>query len=367
MEELTKNNECEDARKIDDSFGNTASKKHAKRVWEIDFIRGVAILGMVVDHFLWDLGNLNCFFFNYREVNIEWVNQMGEALRIWYAGGRQYFHNLAFLFFLICGISSTFSRNNWKHSLKIFAASFLLFLGTYILYHVSYAINPSSALDFRILFGVLYALAAGTFFVSLVPQICVWILNLIERIKAKIASHKGDTYECAKIQQAPDWIKWVYLALGAGLIFFWIIYTFCAIYPARNVSISSFGDFWYWWIRKYDSAPYVYLSSPREGGNWFANIFGLNFQDFMLSLVGFRSVGSDFFSLLPWVGWTLLGAFLGKTVYSKRRSLLPKLDGKWNKPFAYAGNKCLWIYVFHQVVLILIIAIVFCPMGYRFF
>lgn len=365
MKELTEKNEH--IRKADTSRGSLTAANDKKRVWEIDFIRGVAILGMVVDHFLWDLGNLNSFFYNFREINIEWVNQMGVALRTWYGGGRQYFHNLAFLFFLICGISSTFSRNNWKHSFKIFAASFVLFVGTYAIFHISYAINPAGALDFRIIFGVLYALAAGTFSVSLLSQICVWASAIKERIKAKIATNKGETYEKKVIKQAPDWFKWVYLALGSGLIIFWIVYTFCAIYPARNISISSFSDFWYWWIRKYDSAPYVYLSYPKDGANWFVNAFGLSFQDFMLCLVGFRSVGSDFFSLLPWVGWTLLGAFLGKTIYSKRRSLLPKLDGKWNKPFAYAGNKCLWIYVFHQVVLILIIAIVFCPMGYRFF
>lgn len=342
-------------------------KPKKKRIWEIDFIRGVAILGMCVDHLLWDLGNLNSFFFNFREVDIAWVNQMGIILRDWYNGGRQYFHNLAFLFFIICGISSTFSRNNWKHSLKIFVASLILFVGTYALYHVSYLIDPHSALDFRICFGVLYALAMGTLFVSLIPSFCHLVMVGIEKIKKTIKNKKGQEYTEREIAKKPSFTKWIYLGLGLALIISWIIVTYTVFYPAKGIQYDSFSTWWYYWIRKYDAAPYVYLVSPAQAKDGWTAFFGLSFSDFMLSLVGLRSMGSDFFSLIPWVGWTLIGAFLGETVYKKKESLLPKLDGKWNKPFAWAGNQSLWIYIFHQVVWVILIALVFCPMGYRFF
>ncbi len=349
---------------INNQEKSTAPIQKIKRVWEIDFIRGVAILGMVVDHFIWDLSSLHSFFFNYYEVDNPGVNRMCSALSDWYNGGRIYFHNLAIIFFLICGISSTFSRNNWKHSLKIFLSALLLFVATYSIYHISYALGDH--LDFRILFGVLYALAMGTLFVSLLPQIYVWIARLIEKAKERHASKRGSTYEKKKIDKAPDFIKWVYLGVGLALVVFWIVYSFEVNYKQlRGIEITP-GNFWYWWMRKYDSAPYVHLVAPKTS-DWFTNVFGMNFHDFALCFFGLRSVGSDFFSLIPWVGWTLIGAFIGKTVYAEKKSILPMLDGKWNKPFAYVGNKCLWIYVFHQVVLVIILAIVFCPMGYRFF
>ncbi len=292
------------------------------------------------------------------------VNDMCRILSEWYGGGRIYFHNLAIIFFVICGISSTFSRNNWKHSLKIFLSAFLLFAATYTIYHVSFALGDP--FDFRILFGVLYALSMGTLFVSLLPQIYVWIASLCELIKRKRALKKGETYEKKEINKSPNFIKWVYLLVGLALVVFWIVYTFEVNYKQlRGIEITP-SNFWYWWMRKYDSAPYVRLMPPTTN-DWFVNVFGMNFHDFALCMFGLRSVGSDFFSLIPWVGWTLIGAFVGKTVYADKKSILPMLDGKWNKPFAYAGNKCLWIYIFHQVVLVIIIAIVFCPMGYRFF
>ncbi len=359
--------ERQDAASIDEKIDEPKEKK--KRVWEIDFIRGVAILGMVIDHAIYDLANLQEFFYNYYSVGIDWINQMGISLTNWYNGGRQNFHNFAILFFLICGISSTFSKNNWKHSLKILLSSFVLSAGSYVIYHISYAVNHDSVLDFRLLFGVLYALGMGTLFVSLVPQIFIWAGKGIEFIKEKIAEKRGETYTKKKVE-SPSWIKWVYLGLGLSLIISWIIYTYSVVYPSHHITFNDPGEFWYWWIRKYDSASYeqaISLYSPQRSSNWFQAVFGLNFGDFVLCALGFRGVGSDFFSLIPWVGWTLIGAFLGKTIYKNKESLFPKLDGKWNKPFAWVGFKSLWVYILHQPLLVVLIAIVFCPMGYRFF
>ena len=342
-------------------------KPKKKRVWEIDFIRGVAILGMVVDHGIWDLANLQSFFSNFYKVNIDWVNQMTFVLSNWYQNGRQYFHNLAFLFFIITGISSTFSKNNWKHSLKIFLASLILFVFTYGIYHITYALDPNGAFDFRICFGVLYALSVGCLVVSLIPTICIQIEKLIQNIKAKCAERKNVAYEKKEIKSAPKYVKWIYLGLGIALICGWIIVTYTINYPNKGLKFNNFSTFWYYFIRMNDSAPYLTLVGPSETTDFWAKIFGVNFGDWCLSALGFKSLGSDYFSLMPWVGWTLIGAFLGKTIYAKKESLLPKLDGKWNKPFAYAGNKSLWIYIFHQPFWIVILAIVFLPMGYRFF
>lgn len=64
-------------------------------------------------------------------------------------------------------------------------------------------------------------------------------------------------------------------------------------------------------------------------------------------------VGSDFSPLFPGLGWFLLGAFLGKTIYKKKESLLPH----WNKdnPVLKFLRLCGWyslpIYLLHQPIL----------------
>lgn len=64
-------------------------------------------------------------------------------------------------------------------------------------------------------------------------------------------------------------------------------------------------------------------------------------------------VGSDFVPMLPGFGWFLIGAFLGKTLYKEKESLLPS----WNaqnpifKFFQLCGRYSLPIYLLHQPIL----------------
>ncbi len=64
-------------------------------------------------------------------------------------------------------------------------------------------------------------------------------------------------------------------------------------------------------------------------------------------------VTSDYFPLLPNLGFFLLGAVLGRTVYAKKQSLLPDT---WEKvlPFralCFLGRQSLWVYLLHQPIL----------------
>ncbi len=58
----------------------------------------------------------------------------------------------------------------------------------------------------------------------------------------------------------------------------------------------------------------------------------------------------DYFPLLPWFGFFLAGAALGKTAYASRRSLLPHPP----RPsfVSFAGRHSLLIYVVHQPVIL---------------
>lgn len=103
------------------------------RIWEIDFLRGIAILLMAVFHLVVDL-------------------------RDFYGGPFDYFHGFwyvegklsAVLFMLLAGVSTIFGRNILRHGVKIFCWGMVLTVVTYIY-------NPGT----YIRFGILHLLGAS--------------------------------------------------------------------------------------------------------------------------------------------------------------------------------------------------------------
>ena len=66
---------------------------------------------------------------------------------------------------------------------------------------------------------------------------------------------------------------------------------------------------------------------------------------------GFQT--SDYFPLLPNLGYFLVGAVLGRTVYRKKQTLLPTINPKNPLILAlsFCGRHSLWIYLLHQPIL----------------
>ncbi len=66
---------------------------------------------------------------------------------------------------------------------------------------------------------------------------------------------------------------------------------------------------------------------------------------------------SDYFPLLPFWGFFLLGAVLGKTVYKERRSLLPKVSAAHPivRTLSFFGKWSLPIYLLHQPLIFVVI------------
>lgn len=62
---------------------------------------------------------------------------------------------------------------------------------------------------------------------------------------------------------------------------------------------------------------------------------------------------SDYFPILPYLGFFLLGAVVGRTAYAKKESLLPKVnaDHPVLRFFRLCGKHSLWIYLLHQPLL----------------
>jgi uncharacterized membrane protein len=109
------------------------------RIWEIDFLRGVAIILMVCYHLLFDLGE-------FRGVKRFLGFSTDLSTTAWTAA--QFF--FAALFVVLSGTSSTLSRNNIRRGLRLLAVSFLVTAVTYLF-------DPTSA----VWFGILQCLAVS--------------------------------------------------------------------------------------------------------------------------------------------------------------------------------------------------------------
>ena len=69
-------------------------------------------------------------------------------------------------------------------------------------------------------------------------------------------------------------------------------------------------------------------------------------------------MGGDYFPLIPYLGYAFAGAAVITLFYGGGKSLLPRLDGGWNKPFRFVGKHTLLIVIVHQVANMLILAVV---------
>ena len=224
-----------------------------KRIWELDVLRGLCILGMVVVHFMYDLVELYGL--------IEWeYPPLFSFVMNW--GG--------VLFLLISGICVTLGSRCIRRGLLVLACGVVVSAVTYGLYYFGF-----SGKSIIIYFGVLHCL--GT---------CMLLWPLFRKLP-----------------------HWALAAIGLVLV------------------IAG-----------------LYLKTlPGISHPWLM-IFGLPWA-------GFAS--SDYFPLLPYLGFFLIGSALGKSVYRKKESLLPQVNPKnfLIRFFSLFGKYSLWIYMLHQPVL----------------
>jgi len=66
----------------------------------------------------------------------------------------------------------------------------------------------------------------------------------------------------------------------------------------------------------------------------------------------------DYFPLIPNLGIAFAGAAIITLLYGRGKSLLPKLDGAWNKPFRFVGRHTLFIVIVHQIFNVLLLVLV---------
>ena len=224
-----------------------------KRIWELDVLRGVCILGMVVVHLIYDLQTFFSLPFLADSRLFDLIKQWGGVL-----------------FLLISGICVTLGSHPVRRGLIVFACGLVCSAVTAGMYFLNMADK-----SIIIYFGVLHCLGVCMLLWPLFKRLPVWALGL--------------------------------LGLGLTVLGLWI---------SGNVVV----DF-----------PWL----------------------IPLGLVPGDFASSDYFPLLSNLGFFLVGACLGKTLYRKKETLLPRVNpanpvlafftllGKWSLP----------VYLLHQPII----------------
>lgn len=107
-----------------------AATPKRQRIWEVDFVRGLMILFVVWDHFMWDVANVGTH--SYNTGLFQWLYKLSVS---YYGGSLRAVTHDAFvtLFVLTSGVSCSFSRSNGKRALKMCAFAMLFSAATYAL------------------------------------------------------------------------------------------------------------------------------------------------------------------------------------------------------------------------------------------
>lgn len=270
-----------------------APKGRSRRIWELDFLRGFAIILMCIDHFMYDLAYVFSDVWKAKggaaaaiaRFACHWWNHEGH----WIGRTRDIVQIVALcVFFGLCGGSTIFSRDNLSRAMKTFLAAAVITIGTYL----ASVIGIVQEEDI-ITFGVLHMLSFATLIVAAVYAL------------SRLAKGRGDL------------VFFIASAALTGLIFL------------ANYLIG-----------RADVQPSRWLMFLHES---FADI---------------DWTGGDYFPLLPYLGYAFGGAAAVTLLYGGGRSLLPKCDGVWNKPFRFVGRHTLVVVIVHQVINMSLLALV---------
>ena len=177
-----------------------------KRVHEIDFMRGILILIVVMDHIL---NNIMLHAYSWAS----WVPQ-NPAFQdlfdgmVWYWDGepRAVIRYLAlFLFCFVSGVSSQFSRNNWKRAGELLVVWAVLLVGGRLLEAYNWLPGTNTRIDFNII-GVLafstlfYCFIQNQSWKGMLASCLIWFLvscYLVPFLGAINTSTRPNTYIAA--------------------------------------------------------------------------------------------------------------------------------------------------------------------------
>ena len=224
-----------------------------QRIWELDAARGLALLGMLVIHFVYDLVELTGVF--------SWQEP------IWYLFIK---NNCGFIFLVISGISATLGSRELRRGAQVLLCGFLCTAVTAGMYYLDFADR-----SIIIYFGVLHCLG-----------ICMILWHWLRKF--------------------PGWVN-----------------------ALLGLTLTALG---------------LVLGQLYLDVHWSLIPLGL-------CPVWFHS--SDYFPLLPNLGFFLLGTELGRMLYREKKNRLPGISPQLPpvKLLTALGKHSLPIYLLHQPVL----------------
>lgn len=290
--------------------------KSKPRVFEIDFLRGFAILLMVLCHLCYDFMTIPSMFTAPASGEPGWVRAVvsfGNKIFPTIVSGDLYSLEFFFsgMFMFLSGVSCSFSKSNPKRSIKL---AFVAALMSVMLDGVT--ILSNGAFTIHIWIGILQSLSISMIVYSLVDHFF------------------------------PSF--WVDYALG---IFFTIILGITLYVSNGPVHWKDLTNS----IWNMDTL--CTNGSCNKYSEWFLCIFKIFF--------GLARAGDDYFSPFMTLALMFLGATVGKTLYKDRKSLISdKMPKKWATPIIWMGRHSLEIYILHQPALYLAILLMLMPSGY---
>ncbi|XMB72603.1 heparan-alpha-glucosaminide N-acetyltransferase domain-containing protein [Mycoplasmatota bacterium WC30] len=136
------------------------------RIWELDFVRGFAIIMMIFDHLMYDLKNLDSYFYNFNLVDNGVFNWLSSFSELYWNSELRFFGHFFFVsvFLIVSGISFTFSKSNLSRANKLMIVAVLISV-------VTFAIEYFTGMQMFIIFGVIHMYAFSTFLTYLFRKI----------------------------------------------------------------------------------------------------------------------------------------------------------------------------------------------------
>lgn len=284
-----------------------------ERYWEIDFLRGLCVLLMVFDHFmycLWDVMPVindvlgTRLFDDLRPFALEY---WGWSLRV----NMRFF--VVLLFFVLCGVSCTLTRGNFRR----FVPLALVAAG---LSGVTAVLSDLTGSNMTIFFGVIHMIAAGVFLYA--------VADNAARAVGELFPRRPRLRFALRLYPA---------LLGAALL---AAYFACWGYLYTGTEWNFMSSF---------AAP----QGSTEAERVFLSAF-LDVQGFRIE----RVYGGDYFPLLPYAAFILLGGAAGMLIYhTSARHACSRLNGAWNSGPCFLGRHAAVIYIAHMVVIPAVLAV----------
>lgn len=280
-----------------------------KRYWELDFVRGLCVALMIFDHAMFSFGYILPQVWDTFGVGF-WSGLNELAIDYWNWTFRQIFREfVCAAFFVLCGISCTLSKSNFKRGFFAFC------IAAVITYVTSLADSVTDA-GLTIRFGVIHMLS--------VAILCYAALSFLGGIPQRIKDNK-----------VTRWVKKLFPGV-VGMVLFIIFF-------------AVLGKF----VDGEDGMGFVGTIDVDPEGKW-AGIIPI-----FIKVRSIEFVSADYFPLLPYAAYVLVGSIIGELIYhTKAANYLSRFDGDWNKGLCFLGRHSLVIYVMHQVVIFAILFLV---------